>query len=157
MRSFRIQIAGETYFVEVDDIGQSPIEVRVNDRPYQVEVEWIGAESEATVTPAVIPSYPPTPGQLPRTKPPEQAPPPRLSEGEAAAADVHEAPMPGTIVSVAVQAGSQIERGDEICVLEAMKMRNSIKAARSGRVAEVMVAPGSKVAFGDPLVRFDAE
>ncbi len=157
MRSFRIQIAGETYFVEIDDISQSPVRVRVNDRPYQVEVDWMGAESEATVTPAVIPSQPPAPGQLPRTRPPEQAPPPRLSEGEVAAADVHEAPMPGTIISVAVQEGNQIARGDEICVLEAMKMRNSIKAARSGRVAEVMVSPGSKVAFGDPLLRFDTE
>lgn len=156
MRSFRIQIAGETYFVEIDDIAQSPVQVRVNDRPYQVEVEWMGAESEATVTPAVIPSHPPAPSQLPRTRPPEQAPPPRLSEGEVTTANVHEAPMPGTIISVAVQPGSQIERGDEICILEAMKMRNSIKAARSGRVAEVMVVPGSKVAFGDPLVRFDA-
>jgi biotin carboxyl carrier protein len=62
--------------------------------------------------------------------------------------------MPGTIISVAVRVGDQIARGDELCVLEAMKMRNSIKAARDGRVAEVMVSPGTKVAFGDPLVRF---
>lgn len=154
MRSFRIQIAGETYFVEIDDISQSPVQVRVNDRPYQVDVEWMGAESEATVTPAVFPSHPPSPGQMPRTMPPEQPPPPRLNEGETIGADVHEAPMPGTIVSVAVQVGDRIARGDELCVLEAMKMRNSIKAARDGRVAEIMVSPGVKVAFGDPLVRF---
>jgi biotin carboxyl carrier protein len=33
-------------------------------------------------------------------------------------------------------------------------MRNSIKAARGGRIAEIMVHPGTKVAYGDPLVRF---
>lgn len=154
MRSFRIQIAGETYFVEIDDISQSPVQVRVNDRPYQVEVEWMGAESEATVTPAVIPSHPPSSSQVPRTMPPEQPPLPRLREGEAAGAEVHEAPMPGTIISVAVRVGDHVALGDELCVLEAMKMRNSIKAARDGRVAEVMISPGTKVAFGDPLVRF---
>lgn len=154
MRSFRIQIAGETYIVEVDDISQSPIQVRVNDRPYQVEVEWMGAESEATVTPAIIPSQPVSPSQLPKTVLPEQPPPPRLKEGEVVGADIHEAPMPGTIVSVAVQVGEEIKVGDELCVLEAMKMRNSIKAARSGQIAEIMVRPGTKVAYGDPLVRF---
>jgi len=48
-----------------------------------------------------------------------------------------------------------VRRGQEVCVLEAMKMRNSIKAPRQARIAEVKVAPGQTVAFGDILMRLE--
>jgi biotin carboxyl carrier protein len=47
-----------------------------------------------------------------------------------------------------------VSRGDELCVLEAMKMRNSIRSPRDGEIQDVLVAPAAKVAYGDPLVRF---
>ena len=62
------------------------------------------------------------------------------------------APLPGKVLSVAVKAGNQVRRGDELCVIEAMKMGNSVKAPRDGVVAEVRVAPGDSVSFGAPLV-----
>jgi biotin carboxyl carrier protein len=62
--------------------------------------------------------------------------------------------MPGTIVAVHVRPGAQVARGDEVCVLEAMKMRNSIRSPRDGEVDDVLVAPGTKVAYGNPLIRF---
>ena len=65
-----------------------------------------------------------------------------------------EAPMPGTIVSVQVQAGDMVKQGDEVCVLEAMKMRNSIRSPRAGLIAEVLVLAESRVAYGQALVRF---
>jgi biotin carboxyl carrier protein len=63
--------------------------------------------------------------------------------------------MPGTILSIAVGEGDRLQRGQEICVLEAMKMKNSIKSPREGTIAEVMVSAGATVAYGDPLVRFE--
>src|SRR5512136_1918075 len=62
------------------------------------------------------------------------------------------APLPGKVLSVAVKAGNQVRRGDELCVIEAMKMGNSVKAPRDGVVAEVCVAAGDTVSFGAPLV-----
>jgi glutaconyl-CoA decarboxylase len=155
MRSFRVNISGHTYTVEVEDINQSPIQVRINGKPYAVKVEWQGADSEATVRPEIVPSAeveggPPTPR-------PPQAPVPPVSENERAATATIEAPMPGTIMSLGVQAGDTVMKGDEICTLEAMKMRNSIKSPRAGRIAEVLVAAGSKVAYGQALVRFYPE
>lgn len=155
MRSFRVNISGNTYTVEVDSIDQSPIQVRINGKPFAVEVEWLGAASEATVRPEIVPSgdvegVPPTPR-------PPQAPAPRVSESERAAAATIQAPMPGTIVSVGVRAGDTVKPGDEVCVLEAMKMRNSIKSSRAGQIAEVLVLAGSKVAYGQDLVRFSPE
>ncbi len=51
-----------------------------------------------------------------------------------------------------MKAGDRVQKGDELCVIEAMKMGNSVKAPREGFVAEVCVAQGNTVAFGAPLV-----
>jgi biotin carboxyl carrier protein len=63
------------------------------------------------------------------------------------------APLPGKILSIAVKAGDAVRKGDELCVIEAMKMGNSIKAQRDCVVQEVMVAPGDTVPFGAALLR----
>ena len=62
--------------------------------------------------------------------------------------------MPGSIVAISVRPGDSIARGDEVCVLEAMKMRNSIRSPRDGEVEEVLVMIGAKVAYGNSLIRF---
>jgi acetyl-CoA/propionyl-CoA carboxylase biotin carboxyl carrier protein len=58
-------------------------------------------------------------------------------------------PMQGTIVKVLVAAGDEVEAGQTVCVLEAMKMENAIVAEKGGRVAEVRVAAGDSVGPGD--------
>ena len=62
------------------------------------------------------------------------------------------APLPGTIVSVSVNAGDSVERGQELCVLEAMKMNNPIRATQSGEITEVLISVGQQVQYGDPLM-----
>lgn len=157
MRSFRVNVSGRSYLVEVDNPDASPINVRVDGSLYQVTVEWRGADAEATVTPEVIPAQPQADAFGPRTDRPPLPPRPVITDVERQAAATLESPMPGTIVAVAVKAGDEVERGQEICVLEAMKMRNSIKSTRPGVIAEVLVTAGSKVAYGDHLVRFAPE
>ena len=51
-----------------------------------------------------------------------------------------------------LKVGDQVRQGDELCVIEAMKMGNSIKAPRDGIVREIPVTPGQTVAFGAPLI-----
>ena len=58
-------------------------------------------------------------------------------------------PMQGTIVKVLVEVGDTVEAGDPICVLEAMKMENSIAAEKAGTVTEVRIAVGDSVGGGD--------
>ncbi|GBD42712.1 Acetyl-/propionyl-coenzyme A carboxylase alpha chain [bacterium HR40] len=74
--------------------------------------------------------------------------PPRDSSREVAA------PMPGLIVSVAVRPGQEVEVGQELLVLEAMKMENVLRAERSGIVAEVRVRPRDAVAADQVLLVF---
>ncbi|MFM7249383.1 MAG: biotin/lipoyl-containing protein, partial [Planctomycetaceae bacterium] len=64
------------------------------------------------------------------------------------------APMPGLVVTVAVQAGDVVSRGQKLLSLEAMKMETTVYAEREGRIAEVLVAPGTPVEAGELLLRF---
>jgi biotin carboxyl carrier protein len=65
-------------------------------------------------------------------------------------------PMPGVILTVEVAVGDAVERGQALMVLEAMKMKNEIKAERDGRIAAVLVAAGQQVTHGDVLVEYES-
>ena len=61
------------------------------------------------------------------------------------------APMPGTVVKVAVETGQEVAAGDVVLVLEAMKMQHTVTAPAAGTVAEINVQPGAQVAAGEVL------
>jgi acetyl-CoA/propionyl-CoA carboxylase biotin carboxyl carrier protein len=65
------------------------------------------------------------------------------------------AQMQGTILRVLVEPGQEIQAGDVVCILEAMKMENAIPAPREGVVSEVKIAEGQVVQAGDALVVID--
>ncbi|MBS3783688.1 MAG: acetyl-CoA carboxylase biotin carboxyl carrier protein subunit [Anaerolineae bacterium] len=63
--------------------------------------------------------------------------------------------MPGQIARVMVEAGQEIKEGEAVCVLEAMKMENELRAERDGVVKVVHVQPGEDVEKGQVLVELD--
>jgi propionyl-CoA carboxylase alpha chain len=63
-------------------------------------------------------------------------------------------PMPGLIVSVAVAAGETVKLGQELAVLEAMKMENVLRAERDGVVETIHIEPGATVAADQMLIAF---
>ena len=66
------------------------------------------------------------------------------------------APMPGKVVSFAVQAGDKVSKGQALAVMEAMKMEHTIAAPQDGVVAELLYAPGDQVTEGAELLRLSA-
>uniref|UniRef100_A0A8D3DQ57 Propionyl-CoA carboxylase alpha chain, mitochondrial n=1 Tax=Scophthalmus maximus TaxID=52904 RepID=A0A8D3DQ57_SCOMX len=64
-------------------------------------------------------------------------------------------PMPGTIVAVSVKPGDTVAAGQEICVIEAMKMQNSLTAVKQAKVKSVHCKPGETVGEGDLLVELE--
>jgi acetyl-CoA/propionyl-CoA carboxylase, biotin carboxylase, biotin carboxyl carrier protein len=61
-------------------------------------------------------------------------------------------PMQGTVVKVLVEVGQEVEAGETVIVLEAMKMENNVTAEKSGKVTEVRVEAGQSVGGGDIVV-----
>jgi biotin carboxyl carrier protein len=81
---------------------------------------------------------------------------PRSLRGRGRALDDHgprkvTAPMPGKVVRVLVQEGSEVETGSGIAVVEAMKMQNEIKSPKKGTIQKILVSEGMAVNSGDVL------
>lgn len=65
------------------------------------------------------------------------------------------APMPGKVIRLLVGEGDEVQAGQGIAVVEAMKMQNELKALRAGRVVRVAVRDGDTVAPGETLVTLE--
>lgn len=64
------------------------------------------------------------------------------------------APMPGLIIDILVEQGQEIKKGDQLLVLEAMKMENVLKAAGDGIVKDIEISKGNSVEKGQVLIKF---
>ena len=119
--------------------------ITVNGTTYEVVVEEAGTVASAPaytapVTPAPAAAPAPAPKAAPKAAP------------AAAGAVTITAPMPGTILDIKVSVGQTIQKGDVVCVLEAMKMENDIPASQGGTVASINVQKGSNVNANDVII-----
>ncbi len=80
-----------------------------------------------------------------------------VAHGSGGDASLIEAPMPGLVKSVFVEAGAIVKEGDALAILEAMKMEHTLSAARDGVVAEVLCEAGGQVEAGAALIRLVEE
>ncbi len=64
-------------------------------------------------------------------------------------------PMPGLLVSLAVKSGEEVKAGQELAVVEAMKMENLLRAERDGRVGKLHAAPGDSLAVDQAILEFE--
>lgn len=122
--------------------------VLVNGSEYNVEIEELsgGSTASAPVAPTAKPS-------ASVAKPASPAPAkPTPAKVEAAVGGAIIAPMPGTVLSVAVEVGSAVTKGQTLLVLEAMKMENEIQAPADGTVQELNASQGLSVNAGDTLI-----
>jgi len=133
---FNVTLHGETYHIHVTGSGHQ----REGKRPFYVTVDGIPEEivletlDELAATPGATQSG--AGGQRPRaTKP-----------GHVTTS------MPGTIIEVLVSAGDEVNAGDPVLVIEAMKMETEVQAPISGKVEEVLVAKGDAVNPDDALI-----
>lgn len=113
--------------------------ITVNGTSYEVVVEE--ADPNATYTPKA---------EAPKAEAPK-AEAPKAAAAPAGNGEQIKAPMPGTILKVAVSNGQAVKKGDLVCVLEAMKMENEIFAPCDGTVTSVTVSQGATVSSGDVL------
>lgn len=76
-----------------------------------------------------------------------------LGGGPATSGEFHlKAPMPGLVVSVPVQLGQEVAKGDVLVILESMKMQNELKSPRDGKISRLRVQEGERVEQKQALV-----
>lgn len=171
MRRYTLQIKNKEYTIDVQDISANEFRVMLNEQAFDVHLSDAQELAGAVITPQVAPApsgdesvverpatiyHPPSPeavGEVRATPAPALPPTPRAATN-GVSRDIT-APMPGTILAVEVKPGDAVTRGQTVCVLEAMKMKNAIRAPRDGAIGEVLVQAGQTVRYGDALARFE--
>lgn len=141
---YTVKIADVTYEVEIEDLNRRPILARIGDETFEVTPEngrsaAAGADSQ---------------------KPDSAAKTVKQAAGGAASGPASGnsvvAPLPGTVTEVNVKAGDIIQSGQQVCVIDAMKMKNAIRATRGGTIAKVAVSAGQSVTHRQVLVEFES-
>jgi len=142
MTQYKITVKDTTYDIEIlDDPRNDEVLVKVNGEELTVTTEELNkAVSTVKATPSA-----PVHAAVPAPKPVPAAP-------VAAGPGTIKSPLPGVVNSIKVHAGDKVKANDEICVIEAMKAMNIIRAPQDGTVARIHVNVGSQVAYGAPLV-----
>jgi biotin carboxyl carrier protein len=128
MSRMRIEVDGRSFDIEVEDRGEERWRVVVDGREHDVSIASLDAAIATGVAARPMAGV--------------------------ASPDVLGAPMPGVLLRILVAPGAQVKRGQDVAVLEAMKMENIIRAPRDGVIAEVCARQGQQLAHGDPVVRF---
>ena len=131
--------------------------VKVDDKPYQVELTRTSQTKEISVT--VDKTTFKTEVKIPARKTTLTAFEPimtgtkrRPASNKQVLEGAINAPMTGKMVSIKVSKGDNVQKGQVLCIIEAMKMENEISTSKAGVVKEVLVSVGSPVSEGDPLV-----
>jgi len=139
-KHFRVLAGGDVYDLTIIEEEETGMMIP--------EVDVAKAQKEQ---PALSHKPPELLPRTPKSAPPEM--PASPDSAESLPAEVH-APMPGVIIKISVPPGSHVSRGDELLVLEAMKMKNPIRSPREGVVDKIFVQEGQSVNYDDILIRF---
>jgi biotin carboxyl carrier protein len=137
----KVKINNQTFEVTLGDLNARPIVATVDGQTFEVYPEGTPAAPAAVQVPV------PAPALVAAPAPAAKAPAGGSDKGQAVVA-----PIPGVIVAVAVKEGEAVTRGQELCVLEAMKMKNSIRATHDGTISAVKVVVGDHVQHNQVLI-----
>lgn len=121
--------------------------VTLNNRVYEVEVE----QGEAMLVDEYELAAPAAPAAPVAAAAPAAAPAASAAPVSVAAGEPVKSPMPGNILKINVSQGQQVNEGNVIMILEAMKMENEIVATKSGTIAQIAVSKGAVVETGAVL------
>jgi propionyl-CoA carboxylase alpha chain len=129
-------------------IGEPLYQGRINGQPISVQIDRKGVGYKLTYAGAEIVAqvFSPRAAELARLMPVKA--PPDMSRFLLS-------PMPGLLVSVAAAIGQEVKAGQELAVVEAMKMENLLRAERDGKVAKLHAQPGDSLAVDQPILEFE--
>ena len=149
MNKYQYKVQGVDYEVEIEEVEGNIAKVNVNGIPFEVELQ---KPINAAKHPTMIRPKVEAPKPVATTPPPAAPVAPAAPAAPAGAGTPLKAPLPGTIVDVKVSVGQQVNVGDVVLILEAMKMQNNIEAEYAGTVTSITVKPGDTVMEGSVLL-----
>ncbi len=141
MKEYKYTINGQLYEVCIGDIDDCQVNVTVNGEEYKVEME----------RPAEPEKKKPVLGK-PAAAAPAEGGEPTADKASVDKNNAIKAPLPGVITDIKVAVGDEVQAGDTVIVLEAMKMANALEAEKSGKVTAICVKVGESVMEDDALV-----
>lgn len=157
MKQYNFKINGNEYNVTINSVEGNVADVTVV-ASYKVE---LGGGSSISVQPSVAPAAAPAVAAPQAAPAPAPAPTPQAAPAAQTAALAPAAsgngkpvtsPLPGVIVEISVKVGDTVKAGQQVAVLEAMKMENAIEADHDGTVTAIHVNKGDSVLEGVPIV-----
>ena len=140
MKEYKFKIGDKDYAATVAEHEDGTLEVTVDGKIYNVELPERKKAPVPVVKPAVVQAAP------------VASTPVAAKPANNAGSNAVIAPLNGKITQILVKAGDTIAAGDTVCMLEAMKMENSITAEFGGTVKAVLVNVGDQVDGGQALV-----
>jgi biotin carboxyl carrier protein len=150
MKKYQYKVKGVDYEVEIAEVEGNIAKVNVNGIPFEVELQKpINAAKHPTMSrPKVEAPKPVAPAAMPQQ--PKSAP--AAAPAAVGAGAPIKAPLPGTVTEIKVQVGQQVNVGETVLVLEAMKMQNNIESEYAGQVTSIVVKQGDTVMEGSVLL-----
>jgi len=136
MKQFLFTINGTRYQVDVQKEEGNSVLLEVNGTPYEVLLDQPTVKAKTPVL-----------ARQPIPMPANQI---KFTDTQI------KSPLPGTILEILVQPGDVVQRDQKVCVMEAMKMENSILSEMAGKVKAVRVQSGAQVLQGDVLIELEA-
>ena len=149
MKQYKYKINGAQYDVTIDSISGNLAKVEVNGIPFEVEMQGSTLVEDNLPTPSAVAEVA---ASAPTVAPAVEVAPAPAAKGAAGAGTPVKAPLPGVVTKVLVSAGQTVKKGDNVLVLEAMKMENNITAECDGSVTGICVAAGDSVMEGTVLL-----
>lgn len=169
MRRYQLTVNNNEYEIDIEEMSATEFQVLIDGQTVDVILASQADAADAIITPQIeagpsravgepltaagqpVARAPKVPAAM-RSETP-RTPSPAVAGGQDLAYSMS-APMPGVILEIKVAPGDQINKGDVVMVLEAMKMKNDLHAARTGTVESIDIKSGEQVKYGQVLLRF---
>ncbi len=146
MKEIKLDINGKEYTVKIEEFGSKEAILEVNGKKYVVGLKDLGKELNlGSVREVITPLA--TSGPIVST--PKTSAPSTGGSGEVLS------PLPGLILNVIVNVGDSVKNGQNIMIMEAMKMENDIVATKDGVIKTINVKNGDNISEGDVLATIE--
>lgn len=140
MKSYKFTIDGNTFEVEILQIEGNIAKIEVNGTQFNVEIQR--QAQQPAKTPVVVRQS---------VKDPQK----EIEKKTGGAKTAVKAPLPGVILKLLVRPGDNVQKGQKLFIMEAMKMENEIKAEREGVIVSIKVTEGQSVLQEEVIMEMD--